>query len=204
MKPGFRSLNFENGTVHSIRSISQRGLAASWARLARQGLPPFDQFDPGRRVHDPKQLVIWKVEANNGQNVFRALYRGSLLDQAFKDGWIGKTLAEVTPPSLLSAIISASDHCASTGCAVYTVLRTYDGAGFPIDLERLLLPFGKDGRVQLILASLQLISLEGTVERGTVVGSFEAQAECVLSIRVPAASFPKSRSKSAVKDGISW
>jgi hypothetical protein len=187
-------LNFEQGTLRSIRSISQYGLAAAWARLAKDGLPSFEQFDPGPRVHDPKQLAIWKVETSDGQNIFRALYRGSLLDEAFNDGWIGKTLAEVTPPSLASVIISASDHCASTGCAVYTVLRTCDDAGFPIDLERLLLPFGKDDRVELILASLQLISLQGTVERRKVVGNFKAQAECVLSLGIAAAGFTEFRS----------
>jgi hypothetical protein len=64
-------------------------------------------------------------------------------------------------------------------------------------LERLLLPFGKDGRVHQILASLQLISLEGTVERDKVVGSFEAHTECVLSIKIPATSFTEIRPKSA-------
>jgi hypothetical protein len=181
-------LNFENGTVHRIRSISQRGLAASWARLAKNGLPSFDQFDPGP-VHDPKQLAVWKVEIKAAQLVFRAMYRGSLLDEAFNEGWTGKTLDEVTPPSLRAAIISASDHCAGTGCAIYSVLRTYDGAGRPIDLERLLLPFGKNGRVRIILASLQLISLEGTVERRKVVENFQAQTESVLAVRISAASF---------------
>jgi hypothetical protein len=186
-------LKFENGTVHSIRSISQRGLAASWARLAKNGLPTFDQFDPGPKVHDPKQLAVWKVEVNDAQLVFRAMYRGSLLDEAFNEGWTGKTLAEVTPPSLRPAIVSASDHCVSTGCAIYTVLRTYDGAGLPIDLERLLLPFGKNGRVRIIVASLQLISLEGTVERGKAVENFEAQSNSVLSVRISAASFEEFR-----------
>ena len=192
-------MNFENGTVHSIRSISQHGLASAWARLAKGALPCFEQFDPDPRVHDPKQLVVWKVEADNERNVFRALYRGSLLNQAFKDDWIGKTLTEVIPPSLRSAIISASDHCAMTGCAVYTILRTYDDAGFAIDLERLLLPFGKDGRVQQILASLQLISLEGTVERSKVVGSFETQAESILSIKISSSSFTECRSNHVVE-----
>jgi hypothetical protein len=181
-------LNFENGTAHSIRSISQRGLAASWARLAKNGLPSFDQFDPGP-VHDPKQLAVWKVEITAAQLVFRAMYRGSLLDEAFNEGWTGKTLDEVAPPALRDAIISASDHCASTGCAIYSVLRTYDGAGLPIDLERLLLPFGRNGRVRIILASLQLISLEGTVERRKVVENFQAQTESVLAVRISAASF---------------
>jgi hypothetical protein len=151
-------LNFENGTVHRIRSISQHGLAVAWARLAKGGLPSFDKFDPDPRVHDPKQLAVWKVESNNAETVFRALYRGNLIDEAFNDGWIGKTLTEVTPPSLQPAIISASHQCAKSGCAIYTILKTYDGEGFAVNLERLLLPFGKDGCVQVIVASLQLIS----------------------------------------------
>jgi hypothetical protein len=196
-------LNFENGTAHSIRSVSQRALAASWARLSKEGLLSFDQFNPEPGIHDPKQLVVWKVEVNEGQLVFRALYRGRLLDEAFNHGWTGKTLREVTPPSLQPAIIGASDHCVSTGCAIYTVLRTYDGAGFPIELERLLLPFGKNGRVKVILASLQLTNQERTVERRRIVKDFEAQSEAVMSIRISAASIDNSRSKPVImSDGF--
>jgi hypothetical protein len=128
------------------------------------------------------------VETNSDGTVFRALYRGRLLDEAFKDGWSGKTLAEVTPPSLQVAIISGSEHCANTGNAVFAILRTYDSAGYAIDLERLLLPFGNDGRVDLILASLQLISLQGTVDRRNVVNNFEAQFEDVLAVSISARS----------------
>jgi hypothetical protein len=196
-------LNFENGTAHSIRSVSQRALTALWGRLGKDGLPSFDRFDPEPGVHDPKQLVVWKVEINDGQLIFRALYRGRSLDDAFNEGWTGKTLREVTPPSLQPAIIGASDHCVSTGCAIYTVLRTNDGAGFPIELERLLLPFGKDGRVKIIVASLRLISLERTVERRAIAKDFEAQSETVVSIRMSAASINKSRSKPVVtSDGL--
>ena len=168
--------------------MSQRGLAMSWAQHAKNGLPSFDGFEINSRVHDPKQLAAWKVETNNDGTVFRALYRGRLLDEAFMDGWSGKTLAEVTPPSLQVSIISASEHCANTGNAVFTILRTYDSAGYAIDLERLLLPFGNDGRVDLILASLQLISLQGTVDRRGVVDNFEAQYEDVLAVSISAGS----------------
>ena len=188
-------MKFENGTIHDIRSLSQRCLASAWAQLCKEGLPSFDRFDPEPGIHDPKQLVAWKVETRDAQLVFRALYRGRLVDEAFNDGWTGKTLREVTPPSLQPAIIGASEHCVSTGCAVYTVLQTHGGAGFPIELERLLLPFGKNGRVKIIVASLQLISLEGTVERGKVAKDFEAQSEAVVSIRISAASINKSLSK---------
>jgi hypothetical protein len=192
------TLNFENGTAHSIRSVSQRALAASWARLGKEGLPSFDRFDPEPGVHDPKQLVVWKAEVDGDQLIFRALYRGRLVDEAFNNGWTGKTLREVTPPSLQPAIIGASEHCVSTGCAIYTVLRTCDGAGFPIELERLLLPFGKHGRVKVIVASLQLTSPESIVERRKIARDFEAQSETVVSVRISAASINKSRSKPVV------
>ena len=192
-------MNFDNGTVDSIRSTSQRGLAAYWTRLAipEQGLPPFDQFAPPQGVHDPKQIAVWKVERTGGQSEFRALYRGSFIDEAVKDDWVGKTLTEVAPPILRAPIIEASQHCASSGCAIYTVLRTYDGKGSAIDLERLLLPFGQNGRVQVIVASLQLVSLEGKIERSTAVEKFEAQTDVVLSFRIAAASFKELRSKAS-------
>jgi hypothetical protein len=191
-RQGF-TLNFENGTPHSIRSASQRALAASWARLSNDGLASFDRFEPEPGIHDPKQLAVWKVEIHDGQLTFRALYRGRLLDEAFNEGWTGKTLREVTPLSLQPAIISASEHCVSSGCAIYSVLRTHGAAGFSVELERLLLPFGRRGRVKIILASLQLTSLEGIVEREKVAKDFEAQSETVASIRLSAASFNGSR-----------
>jgi hypothetical protein len=151
-------------------------------------LPSFEQFEPDPHVHDPKQLAVWKVEGTGAQTAFRALYRGSLIDEAFNEGWIGKTLTEVTPPSLQPAIVSASHQCATTGCAVYTILETNDGEGFAVNLERLLLPFGGDGRVKIILASLQLISLHGTVSRRNAVRNFEAHCDIVVSTTIPAAS----------------
>jgi hypothetical protein len=193
-------LKFANGTVHSIRSISQRALALYWARLGKnQGTPSFDQFEPGPRIHDPKQLVIWKVEAGLEEIAFRALYRGSLVGEAVNEGWVGKTLVEVTPPSIRSAIVRATAYCAGTGCAIYTVLRTCDAAGHSVDLERLLLPFGKNGRVSHVVASLQLISLEGVVERRKIVGNFETHSGCVLSVAISAASFGESNPRRTLK-----
>jgi len=192
-------MNFENGTIDSIRSKSQRSLGAYWAKLAlaESGLPPFDQFAPGPGIHDPKHIAVWKVEAGKDQLDFRALYRGSFIDEAMKDAWVGKTLTEVAPPVLRVPIIAASAHCASSGCAIYSVLRTYDGTGTPTDLERLLLPFGSRGRVQVIVASLQLVNLEGKVERRKAVENFEVQTDVVLSFRISAVSSKASRPKEA-------
>jgi hypothetical protein len=182
-------LEFANGTIDSIKSISQRALVGYWARLAMDGkIPCFDQFKPGSRVHDPKQLAVWKVEAHPGEIGFRSVHCGSLLDEAFDQRWSGRTLVDVTPPSMRKWIIEPSTHCVSIGHVIYTVLRTREGAGHSVDLERLLLPLGTNGRVTHLVASLQLISLKGDVNRRTIVGNFEAQTECVLSVRMSAAS----------------
>ncbi|HEY5504886.1 MAG TPA: hypothetical protein VIK28_06980, partial [Sedimentisphaerales bacterium] len=141
-------------------------------------MPPFREFDPGPRVHDPKQLAMWNVESDGGRTVFRALYRGSLLDEAFNEGWIRRTLDDVTPPALRPAIISGSQECVGKRCAIYMILRTADGTGHPVDLERLLLPFGDDGQVKQIVASLQLISLKGAADRRKIVSNFAAQLDC--------------------------
>lgn len=77
------------------------------------------------------------------------------------------------------------------------MLRTCDGAGSAVDLERLLLPFGTRGRVRVIVASLQLVSLEGKVERRKAVESFLVQTDVVLSFRISANSFGESRPKKA-------
>ena len=75
------------------------------------------------------------------------------------------------------------------------ILRTADGAGHSVDLERLLLPFGDDGQVNQIVASLQLISLEGAAERRKIVNNFGAQLDCPLSVKIPATSFTLPREK---------
>jgi hypothetical protein len=180
-------VKFSTGTIPNIRSISQRALAAYWQRLSAESraIPSFRRFQPEERLHDPKQLAVWKVEAGGEQPVFRALYRGRLLDQAFNYGWVGKTLEEVVPPGMRDVVVGASNECARTASAIYSVIRTFDHEHHAVDLERLLLPFGENGRVEQIVASLQLISPEGSFQRETVVSQFEARLICVLAVKIP-------------------
>jgi hypothetical protein len=175
-----------DGGINNIRSISQRVLAIHWTRIASGNqIPRFDQFDFDSRIHDPKQLAVWDVEQRNGPIVLRALYSGCLLNEPFNAGWAGRTLEELTPPSLRSAIVSGSHECVRTGCAIYMILRTCDSMGYPVDLERLLLPYGRNGQVEQIVASLQLISLEGMADRKKIIHDFEKQSDCILSVRIP-------------------
>ena len=180
--------------IDKIRGINQRALAINWKQMASDHkIPRFEDFDPGSRIHDPKRLAVWNVEQCKGQMVLRALYSGSLLNEPFSASWLGKTLEELTPPILRSDIVSGAHECVRTGCAIYMILRTRDANGHAIDLERLLLPFGRNGQVEQIVASLQLISLGGTVDRKAIVHEFETQSKCILSVRIPRDAVAKHR-----------
>ena len=66
-------------------------------------------------------------------------------------------------------------ECAETELPLFSIISTDDNAGKRVDCERLLLPFGVD-KVELILASLQLVSALGSFDRKTVITSFLAKS----------------------------
>jgi hypothetical protein len=71
-------MQFSPASIQSIKSISQHALTRYWNRLAGgRSFPSIEEFDPGPRLHDPKQLVKWTIEDAFGQRCFRALYQGT-------------------------------------------------------------------------------------------------------------------------------
>jgi hypothetical protein len=61
---------------------------------------------------------------------------------------------------------------------IYSVISTEDSAGRRIDCERLLLPFGRDsGTVDVVLASLQLVSDGAPIDRRSVMAIFMTRCE---------------------------
>jgi hypothetical protein len=177
-------VDFPDLPVQQINSISQRALFNHWSEAAgKNAFPSIDDFDPGERVHDPKQLIIWRVEQNEGQYQFRALYQGGHISNAFGASWAGKTMDEVVPEFARYIVIASAKACVRSGCAIYSVFRTTDPNGRAIDCERLLLPLGRRA-VEQIVASVQLVSLKGEFQRDTVVKGFEARMDLVLAGKI--------------------
>ena len=163
----------------AIKSPSQRALTDYWSRLAAgRRFPAFTELDATALAHDPKQLVVWNVEGKGPRQKFRALYQGENVSQAFNSDWAGKTMEEVVPMSLRRVSLDAAKHCAGTGAAVYMIISTIGPNGQRVECHRLLLPFGRDGAVEQILASLQLTIVN---TRRQVVGDFKMQADIVFS-----------------------
>lgn len=163
-------MQFDLIPLHAVKSISQRNLVNHWQALeAKQGLPRFADFSPGERAHDPRRVLVWAVEASNGERTYRHLYRGDYAVEAF-----GAVVRPAEAPQPLRDIIFAGlDECATSGNIIYMAITTPDPSGNAIDCERLLLPFG-DGSAEVthILSSLELVSVEGSFDRRTVVERF--------------------------------
>src|SRR5579872_1860725 len=144
-----------------IESPSQRALACHWDELAGgRRFPAIEELQPAPDMHDPKQLVIWDVEGDGRQQKFRALYQGRNVGEAFNSAWAGKTMDQVVPASLRQLTLEAAHECAASGCLVYVIFSTMDLDGHRVDCHRLLLPFGRDDKVEQLLASLQLSSVQ--------------------------------------------
>jgi hypothetical protein len=175
-------MNFQTATAERVASTSQRALLLYWQRLAGQRpYPAPAEFSPAERIHDPKQLVIWQVEPRGPKRRFRAIYHGAHVAEVFGQSWAGRTMDEVVPPFALPFALHSADACALTGRAVYTIFRTRDGQDRTIDCERLLLPLGTGGTVEQIVASLQLISLQGEFRRDTVLQAFDANIDVAFA-----------------------
>jgi hypothetical protein len=132
-------------------------------------------------MHDPKQLVIWDVEGDGQQQKFRALYQGTNIGQAFNSVWAGKTMEQVVPPSLKQLTLEAAHECAASGCVVYMIFSTVDSDGQRIDCHRLLLPFGRDNKVEQLLASLQLSNAQ---KRKNIVGKFQNRSDILFQGKI--------------------
>jgi hypothetical protein len=175
----------------TIKSATQLALATYWDKLAAgRRFPTFAELKLEPGLHDPRQLVAWNIEGEGRLRKFRALYQGENVLEAFNSAWAGKTMEQVVPMSLRKVTLEGARECATTGCIVYSIFSTIDSCDTRVDCHRLLLPFGQDGKVQQMLASLQLTTTQG---RGHVLNHFEMQTDVLLSAAIkPGFTQPKS------------
>jgi hypothetical protein len=183
-KNGQIAMTFQRVSLHSIRSNNQRALATQWNTLAAaDGFPAIDLFQPQAAGHNPEQIIVWDVEdaGEAGDRCFRVRKVGQRATEAFGGSMVGKTMEELVPPALRTISLNGARECAQSGCAIYEIISTVDANAHQIDCERLLLPFGDQGNVDQIVASLQLISFQGAVEREAIRRDFETGPQVIFS-----------------------
>lgn len=173
--------------IQAVRSSNQRALLARWQQLsAGRAFPDISEFKAPER--DTKQLVLWDVEDDGVTRRFRMRKIGQAAAEGFAADYTGKTMDEVVPEPLRSYGLESANACADSGCAAYSIISVINAGGHQVDCERLLLPFGRDGAVEQIVAALQLISFQGTVERAGIAHEFESRSHVIFSGLIPASA----------------
>ena len=180
-------MDFSLLSINAVKSISQISLLRCWDHAANgRPFPSLEEFRPDERTHDPKQLVFWRVEQLGPRECrFHALYQGRHIAHAFGEKWAGQSMDAVVPPFARELAILTSTECVASGCPIYIVVRTADANGRDVELERLLLPFGTNGRIEQLVASLQLVSLQGEFRRENILDVFEKNSEVTCIGKIP-------------------
>jgi hypothetical protein len=156
-----------------VKSIQQRWLLGHWKRL-RNGcvLPLASSFKLAEADPCRDDLSVLDVLPHNGAHRFLIVDHGKNIGSMFASSCAGKFLDETLPDIARARTLETYEHVVTTGVPVYTVSRMIDALGRPILYERLLLPFSDgSGKVTRILALLETISNEGTIERQSLLSN---------------------------------
>jgi hypothetical protein len=155
-------MEFTVSSPDVIRSAPHRWLLKHWNDLrAGKPMPALADLaaDDLSRLTD--NLMFCDVVSYDGRPRFLIRYRGRRILETYGecDGqYLDDTLPAVSRETTLSAYWRAVEHRRP----VYTIAETRDRAGKPVDFERLLLPFGRDGdAVERILTALEWVSVDG-------------------------------------------
>jgi hypothetical protein len=178
-----------------IKSISQRALVTHWRRVGEgRSIPDFGSFTLTDSDHDLHQLLFWQVVGSGYDRVFRSLFQGNHVVEGLGNTALLQITKASFGPFQQYAFATLSD-CADRRVPIYSVISTEDLAGRRIDCERLLLPFGRDsGAVDVVLASLQLVSDGAPIDRRSVMALFVARCEftytAAISVDADTAALP--------------
>jgi hypothetical protein len=154
-----------------VKSVQQRWLLAFWARK-RNGaaLPNAGEFTPDIVEPCRDDLTILDVLPHNGAHRFRIFDHGKNIGAMYAGQCNGKLLDEVLPDAARVRTLETYERAVLTKVPIYTVSQMTDSAERPILYERLLLPLGdSEGRVVRVIALLETISTEGTIERRSLM-----------------------------------
>ncbi|MDE5462193.1 hypothetical protein [Bradyrhizobium sp. CSS354] len=105
-------------------------------------------------------------------------------------------MEEVLPPALKEFGLEAAEQCVTSGCAIYNVFSTYNRAAIPSIASACSCLLGREGRVEQMVGSLQLISMAGSFNHETVIQHFEWKTDVSCAIRIYASGGLRQSSQS--------
>jgi hypothetical protein len=168
-----------------IKAIRQRGLLTEWSRQhvdAGGQLPSVDSFRPAFFEEEKGDMLIYRVADASAEPRLIIGYDGQRLSQAYARVHKGSALQDVMGPRRAAVILPIYYACIHRQLPVYSICAATDVNGTRVDFERLLLPFGTNGRVTDLIASLKTISVEGSFEQKQLLRTDEAPLFSLIAV----------------------
>ena len=165
-----------------IKSVNQRWLLKHWNHLREGNALPRWRHLP---VEDLKQiedtLMFCDLVSDAAGERFLIRYLGARIALSYGGDFQGRYLDEALPESWRENALKTYRKAIDSRLPVYNAVDTYDRDGCLVHLERLLLPFSRDGvTADRILASIETISLEGKFAQDNLGNSPHVRSNCAL------------------------
>ena len=183
-------MQFQSARPEIIQAINQRWLFKNWNESrGTRPLPTWQGLESREFASMSQNLAFADVVGADGDMRFFMRYHGARIGEAYGSDCQGKYLDEVLPFGFHNAALATYRHAAATRLPVFTSVNVPDADGRVVVYERLLLPFGRDGKtVDRILASLEMISMEGAFDHRNLMASTQTPSSFAVcaSIQPPA------------------
>jgi len=166
-------MRFEFARADVVRAVNQRWLLKFWTEnLAAQRVPQWQNIDVDRLSGFQENLSFLDVvrDAAGGMR-FLIRFHGETIRRAYAspDGR-GRHLDEIVSTTACSNGLAPYEKAARDGVPVYTVLQVSDRHGRTVSAERLLLPFGRDGKTaDRLLAAFEFICDDGAFDSAALL-----------------------------------
>jgi hypothetical protein len=159
-------LEFESAGPSVIKSIRQRELLNGWLALYErsQSLPQLADYAPERLDEEKPDLVHYSVEAAAEPPRLTIQSEGTRMASAYGHTGKGRALDAYVGPRLAPFVMPAYYESVRRRLPVYTIADIDDIYGRVVGYERLLMPFGHEGAVTDVVASLKTICEDGGFE----------------------------------------
>ncbi|MEW6452875.1 MAG: PAS domain-containing protein [Pseudomonadota bacterium] len=177
---------FQKTSADVIRSVRQRWLLGHWSRArGEQAVPSWKNLAADDLAKMAENLLFCDVAADDNAR-FLVRFRGARIVETLgaRDA---KYLDEILPAVIREETLMAYKEAVRAKQPVFTISDTRDSAGKTVNLERLLLPFSRDGTaVDRILGSLEMVSIEGSFNSRNLLNEQSPPTHLLRAIIQPA------------------
>jgi hypothetical protein len=171
-------MNFESANPSVVRSIKQRDLLNTWLRALRKPhpLPVISDFQPDRIGDELADMMGYDVEGEGDSARFRITQEGARLAATYGNDHLdpvertNRYLDDAIGPDRYARVVPCYRACLMHKRPTYSVSMLRDSDGKDVSYERLLLPFGKAGKVEQIVGSFKAISIDGGFKVNNLMG----------------------------------